>query len=102
VSKKKSYMNTKNIIKEGFFEKLLKNLLPSSAKKAITNAYIKKKKSDIQKAEQDLKKSYQKSEKLYQDARKHFKSKGIDLPASGDKKAEKEFWDKLFKRIKNG
>ena len=95
-------MNTKNIIKECFFEKLLKNLLPSSAKKAITNAYIKKKKSDIQKAEQDLKKSYQKSEKLYQDARKHFKSKGIDLPASGDKKAEKEFWDKLFKRIKNG
>jgi DNA-binding ferritin-like protein len=93
-------MNGKNIIKEGFFEKLLRNLLPSSAKKSITNAYIKKKKSDIQKAEQELKKSYQRSEKLYQDARKHFKSKGIDLPASGDKKAEKEFWDKIFKEIK--
>ena len=100
MSNKKSYMNGKNIIKEGFFEKLLKNLLPSSAKKAITNAYIKKKKSDIQKAEQELKKSYEKSEKLYQDARKHFKSKGIDLPASGDKKARKEFWDKIFKEIK--
>jgi len=93
-------MNSKNIIKEGFFEKLLRNLLPSSAKKAITNTYIKQKKSEISKAEQELKKSYQRSEKLYQDARKHFKSKGIDLPASGDKKAEKEFWDKIFKEIR--
>ena len=93
-------MNSKNIIKEGFFEKLLRNLLPSSAKKAITNTYIKQKKSEISKAEQELKKSYQRSEKLYQDARKHFKSKGIDLPASGDKKAKKEFWDKIFKEIK--
>ena len=100
MSKKKSYMNSKNIIKEGFFEKLLRNLLPSSAKKAITNTYIKQKKSEISKAEQELKKSYQRSEKLYQDARKHFKSKGIDLPASGDKKAEKEFWDKIFKEIR--
>ncbi|HAI43089.1 MAG TPA: hypothetical protein DCM40_35810 [Maribacter sp.] len=93
-------MDGKNIIKEGFFEKLLRNLLPSSAKKAITNTYIKQKKSEISKAEQELKKSYQRSEKLYQDARKHFKSKGIDLPASGDKKAEKEFWDKIFKEIR--
>ena len=100
MSKKKSYMDGKNIIKEGFFEKLLRNLLPSSAKKAITNTYIKQKKSEISKAEQELKKSYQRSEKLYQDARKHFKSKGIDLPASGDKKAEKEFWDKIFKEIR--
>ena len=100
MSKKKSYMDGKNIIKEGFFEKLLRNLLPSSAKKAITNTYIKQKKSEISKAEQELKKSYQRSEKLYQDARKHFKSKGIDLPASGDKKAEKEFWDKVFKEIR--
>ena len=93
-------MNSKNIIKEGFFEKLLRNLLPSSAKKTITNAYIKQKKSEISKAEQELKKSYQRSEKLYQDARKHFKSKGIDLPDSNDKKAKKEFWDKIFKEIK--
>ena len=100
MSKKKSYMDGKNIIKEGFFEKLLRNLLPSSAKKAITNTYIKQKKSEISKAEQELKKSYQRSEKLYQDARKHFKSQGIDLPASGDKKAEKEFWDKIFKEIR--
>jgi len=100
VSKKKSYMSSKNIIKEGFFEKLLKNLLPTGVKKAITNAYIKKKKSEISKAETDLKKSYERSEKLYQDARKHFKSKGIDLPDSGDKKARKEFWDKIFKEIK--
>tara|TARA_Y100000741_G_C17962192_1_gene440353 strand:+ start:282 stop:584 length:303 start_codon:yes stop_codon:yes gene_type:complete len=100
VSKKKSYMSSKNIIKEGFFEKLLRNLLPTGVKKAITNAYIKKKKSEISKAETDLKKSYERSEKLYQDARKHFKSKGIDLPNSGDKKARKEFWDKIFKEIK--
>ena len=91
-----------NIIKEGFFETLLQKLLPSGVKKSITNAYVKKKKAEITKAEQDLKKSYQRSEKLYQDARKHFKSKGIDLPQSGDKKAEEEFWDKIFKRIKNG
>ena len=100
MSKKKSYMSSKNIIKEGFFEKLLRNLLPTGVKKAITNAYIKKKKSEISKAETDLKKSYERSEKLYQDARKHFKSKGIDLPNSGDKKARKEFWDKIFKEIK--
>ncbi len=100
MSNKKSYMSSKNIIKEGFFEKLLKNLLPTGVKKAITNAYIKKKKSEISKAETDLKKSYERSEKLYQDARKHFKSKGIDLPDSGDKKARKEFWDKIFKEIK--
>ncbi len=93
-------MSSKNIIKEGFFEKLLRNLLPTGVKKAITNAYIKKKKSEISKAETDLKKSYERSEKLYQDARKHFKSKGIDLPNSGDKKARKEFWDKIFKEIK--
>ena len=98
--KKKSYMNINNILKEGFFEKLLKNLLPKSAKTAITNQFIKIKKAEIKKAEEDLKKSYQKSEKLYQDARKHFKSKGIDLPTIGDKKAEKEFWDTIFKEIK--
>ena len=100
MSNKKSYMDNKNIIKEGFFEKLLKNLLPSGVKKAITQAYIKTHQSDIKKAEQDLKKSYKRSEELYQDARKHFKSKGIDMPASGDKKAEKEFWDKIFREIK--
>ena len=100
MQKKKSYMNRNNILKEGFFEKLLKNLLPKGVKNAISNQFIKVKKAEINKAEEDLKKSYQKSEKLYQDAIKHFKSKGIDLPPAGNKKAEKEFWDTIFKEIK--
>ena len=98
--KKKSYMDVKNVLNEGFFETLLQKLLPSGVKKSITNAYVKKKKSDIKKAEQELRKSYQRSEKLYTDARKHLKTQGVDLPKSGDDKGFDEFFDKMIKRAK--
>ena len=53
--KKKSYMDVKNVLNEGFFETLLQKLLPTGVKKSITNAYVKKKKSDIKKLNKSLK-----------------------------------------------
>ena len=92
MSKKKSYMNKNNIIKEGFLENLLQAILPSGVKKTITQAYIKQKKSDIKKAEQEYKKSIEKSKEIYNDYRKHIKkTTGRDLPKFGDKEAHKKF-----------
>tara|TARA_R110000796_G_scaffold222850_1_gene339037 strand:+ start:22 stop:306 length:285 start_codon:yes stop_codon:yes gene_type:complete len=88
VSKKKSYMDTKNIIKEGFIEKLIKAVMPTSLRKSMLDTYLKNKKAEIAKVEKDLQKSYQKSEKIYQDYRKWYKKKyGKDIgPSSIPKK----------------
>ena len=98
---KRSYMNTRSILNESFFENLLQKLLPSGVKKSITNAYVKKKKSEISRIESELEKSYAKSEKLYQDAKKHLKTQGVDLPQSGDDIAFDDFFDKMLKKAKS-
>jgi len=83
VSKKNSYMDTKNIIKEGFIEKLIKAIMPKSMRLSMLDTYLKDKKAEITKVEKDLQKSYQKSEKIYQDYRKWFKKKyGKDIGPS--------------------
>ena len=100
MSKRKSYMNRDNILSESFFTTFLKAVLPKSVQKSIIDKYVKRVKQDIKKTEDDLKKSYAKTDKLYNDARKYFKTQGIDMPPSDDKRANKEFWDKIMKAIK--
>ena len=88
MSKKNSYMDTKNIIKEGFIEKLIKAIMPKSMRLSMLDTYLKDKKAEIAKVEKDLQKSYKRSEKIYQDYRKKLKKRtGRDLgPSSIPKK----------------
>ena len=99
MSNKKSYMDRKNILSEGFLQSFIKALIPQSIKKPIIDKYVKDKKQEIKTLENELKKSYERSDKLYVDATKYFKTQGIDLPPANDKKARKKFWDMVYKEI---
>ena len=81
-------MDKSNLIKEGFIEKLIKAIIPTSIRKSMLDKYLTNKKAEIAKVEKDLQKSYQKSEKIYQDYRKWYKKKyGKDIgPSSIPKK----------------
>ena len=96
---KKSYMDRKNILSEGFLQSFIKTIIPQSIKKPIIDKYVKDKKQEIKKLENELQKSYKISDKLYADATKYFKTQGIDLPPTNDKKANKKFWDMVYKEI---
>jgi len=62
VLKKKSYMNTQNIIKEGFFDDLLRAVIPQSIQDRIDKP-----------AKEKLKKQLEKSNKKIQDLEKQSK-----------------------------
>ena len=49
MSKKSSYMDTKNIISESFIDKLVRSLIPKSVQQKITSAYLKKNKEELYK-----------------------------------------------------
>ncbi len=76
MSKKKSYMNSKNIIKEGFFDDLIRAIIPKSIQKNISKS-----------AQQILKKELEKTNKELKDLEK--KSKEISDRVS--KKLQKQY-----------
>ena len=91
MSKKKSYMDNENIIKEGFFDTLVRAIIPKSIQNKVdANAkkYYDKEKKKINKKLQDIEKE---SDKLLKKATKNLeKTYGVKL---SDKEV-KDYWKK--------
>ena len=64
MSKKKSYMNSKNIIKEGFFDDLIRAIIPKSIQKNISKSAQQILKKELEKTNKELKDLEKKSKVL--------------------------------------
>jgi len=89
--KKKSYMDNENIIKEGFFDTLVRTIIPNSIQdKVDANAkkYYDKEKKKLDKKLQDIEKE---SDKLLKKATKDLeKTYGVKI----NDKEVKDYWEK--------
>jgi hypothetical protein len=91
VSKKNSYMNNENIIKEGFFDNLLRAIVPKSVQKTISKAAQNK----LEKEYEETEKKIEKLRKQSADARARFlKAMEKQYGYKPDKKKYKKFMKK--------
>tara|TARA_Y100000401_G_scaffold103228_1_gene94075 strand:- start:202 stop:483 length:282 start_codon:yes stop_codon:yes gene_type:complete len=83
VSKKKSYMDNKNIVKEGFFDSLVKAIVPKSIQKKVATS---------------SKKYYEKEAKRLEKKLKDFEKESAELSNTIAKQLEKQYGYKTNKK----
>ena len=89
--KKKSYMDNKNIIEEGFFDNLLRIIIPKSIKQKIDKKKQAKLKKELEKSEKKIKDLETKQKQLQKSTSKHLeKQYGIKM---SDKEL-RDYWKK--------
>ena len=94
MKKKKSYMDYKNILSEGFYTNLIKLLVPKSLKKNLTKVKLIALKKETEKLEKDI----EDANKQFKDASNRF-WKALEKQTGGD--VNKSKVDKILaKKIK--
>ena len=93
--KKKSYMNTENIISEGLISKLINFLIPRSVKSKINKSKIDKLEKQNQKLEKDIESSRKKQSDAYD---RMIKSLEKQFGVKVNKKSADDYLKKLMNK----
>ena len=101
MSKKKSYMDSKNILSEGFFSKLIKIAVPAAllykSYKILKNPKIKKLEKDIEKREKNIKDAEKRIEAAKLDSEKALENMAKFLSKETGTKITKQSARKAYK-----